>query len=107
MLVRQVASRSRRLRVPAIGRPPDPLPLLAENFGLREAAGQTELDRPGGDVARVPYKPSPPIESKTFTVPEIDAGIRKLRRRIEDLQKLQADQVAYDDARVDVVESDI
>ena len=58
-------------------------------------------------MARSPSRPPPPIVNKVFTVPEIDAGIKKLRRRIEDLRTLEADKVAYDDARVDVVESDI
>lgn len=68
----------------------------------------TELDRLGGYVARAPYTPPPPpIQSKAFTPAEIDAGITKVRRRIDDLRKLEADRVPFDDARVAVVESDI
>jgi len=50
---------------------------------------------------------SPVIESKTFTLSEIDAGIRKLRKRIEEVQALDPRQVAYDDARVATVASNI
>jgi len=49
----------------------------------------------------------PPIEIKKFTIGEIDAGIRKLRRRIEDLNGLEQDKVRFDDARVKNVESNI
>ena len=58
-------------------------------------------------MARRTTQPPPPLHSKAFTVPEIDAGIRKLRRRIEDVKGLEALHASYDDPRVDVVESDI
>jgi hypothetical protein len=64
-------------------------------------------DRQGGHVARRPTRAPPVLQSKPFTVPEIDAGIKKLRRRIDDVRKLETAQVAYDDPRADVVESAI
>jgi len=50
---------------------------------------------------------SPAIEIKKFTTSEIDAGIRKLRRRVEDLNALESSKVKFDDARVDNVKSSI
>ena len=49
----------------------------------------------------------PPIEVKKFTVPEIDAGIRKLRRRIEEVNGLSDPEVGYRDAKVTMTESNI
>jgi hypothetical protein len=50
---------------------------------------------------------SPPIEIKHFTPDEIEQGITKLRRRIEQVQALAAENVAYDDQRVSNAEQDI
>lgn len=45
--------------------------------------------------------PEPPqIIVKEFTLEEIDLGIEKLHRRIEDAQKLNAQKVSYNDAEV-------
>ena len=49
----------------------------------------------------------PPVQTKRFTVEEIDAGIRKLKRRIEELRALDSDKVTYDDARVRTAEANI
>jgi len=52
--------------------------------------------------------PEPPqIIVKEFTLEEIDLGIEKLHRRIEDVQKLNAQKVSYDDAEVDNIENRI
>jgi hypothetical protein len=58
-------------------------------------------------LARSTKHVPPVIEARWFTVAEIDAGIRKLRRRIDDVNALDADRVTYKDARVDVAESNI
>src|SRR5918992_6015243 len=42
----------------------------------------------------------PPIESAQFTLDDIERGIRKLKRRIEDVQKLDPRKMRYDDAEV-------
>ena len=52
------------------------------------------------------YEP-PPIQPKEFTIDEIDYGIRKLRRRIEDVNSLDPNEVSHDDARVNNIESSI
>jgi len=44
--------------------------------------------------------PPPPIEPKNFTIQEIDTGICKLRRRIEEVQGFSSGQIRCDDARV-------
>lgn len=49
----------------------------------------------------------PPIEPKRFTLEEVDAGIRKLRRRIEEVQSINPEEIHYDDARVRNTESNI
>lgn len=51
--------------------------------------------------------PQPEIIVKQFTVHEIDAGIRKLRRRIEEVNGLATDEIRYDDARVKTAEANI
>lgn len=43
----------------------------------------------------------PPIEVKQFTLDEIDAGVRKLRRRIDEVKALGLENLNYDDARVE------
>jgi len=54
---------------------------------------------------RPPEKP--PIEIRQFTRAEIDRGIAKLLRRIEDVTKLDPQQVRFDDVKIDNVESNI
>ena len=50
----------------------------------------------------------PAIEIKVFTsLKEIDAGITKLRYRIQDLEKLDSQEIRYDDQEVTNVESNI
>lgn len=57
-------------------------------------------------AARRRHEP-PFIESKRLSVEEIDSGIQKLRRRIDEVQTLESDAVRYDDARVKTAESNI
>ena len=49
----------------------------------------------------------PRIEVKQFALEEIDAGIRKLRRRIEEVNALNSSKVRFDDARIKTAESNI
>ena len=49
----------------------------------------------------------PEIVAKQFTIQEIDAGIRKLRRRVEEVNGLVTDNVMNDDARVNTAETNI
>jgi len=49
----------------------------------------------------------PPVVAKEFTVQEIDIGIKKLRRRIADVQQLDPNKISYDDAEVDSIEQRI
>jgi len=49
----------------------------------------------------------PSIQIKSFTSEEIQQGITKLRRRIEDVRRLQVDGVRHDDQRKTNVEQDI
>lgn len=49
----------------------------------------------------------PPIEVKDFTPEEIEQGITKLRRRLEEVRALDPIQVRYDDTRVSNVESNL
>lgn len=59
-------------------------------------------------MAKRTRAPQPPeYETKQFTAEDIDQGITRLRRRIDDLMALQADHVPYKDARVESVESSI
>lgn len=55
---------------------------------------------------RTPPDP-PPIEVQQFTRSEIDRGIAKLRRRIEEVLGLNPNQVRYDDAKREIVEANI
>lgn len=57
-------------------------------------------------MAKRRYEP-PPIEIKRFTIQEIERGIRKLNRRIEEIKKLKDDNVPFDNARVDSAETNI
>ena len=52
-------------------------------------------------------KSKPPIEIRKFTSEEIELGIKKLRRRIEEIQNLDPNSVPYDDAKVNMLESKI
>lgn len=59
-------------------------------------------------MAKRTRAPQPPeYETKQFTAEDIDHGVTRLRRRIDDLKSLQADCVSYKDARVESVESSI
>lgn len=49
----------------------------------------------------------PEIVAKRFTIPEIDVGIKKFRRRVEEVNGLATDKVRYDDARVSTAEANI
>jgi len=52
--------------------------------------------------------PEPPqIEVRQFTRSEIDRGIAKLRRRIEEVLSLDPQKIRYDDAKIDNVERNI
>jgi len=48
-----------------------------------------------------------PLEVRQFTSTEIDRGIAKLRRRIEEVVALETDSIRYDDARRSSTESNI
>lgn len=53
-------------------------------------------------------KPSPPpIEIRKFTIEEIKIGIKKLRRRIEEVKNLDSDSIRFDCAKVSNVEENI
>ena len=43
----------------------------------------------------------PPIRSKDFTLDDIERGIRKLKRRIDEVKGLDPRTMSYDDARVE------
>jgi uncharacterized protein (TIGR02391 family) len=49
----------------------------------------------------------PPVEIRSFTLQEIDQGISKLKRRIDDVKRLLDDKVRYDDRRKVNVEEEI
>jgi len=49
----------------------------------------------------------PSIVVKNFTIPEIDFGIRKIRRRIDELMVLNPGEVRFDDAKIDVIVANI
>jgi predicted nucleotide-binding protein len=53
------------------------------------------------------YPPGPTPEAKRLTANDIDRGIAKLGRRIEDIDKLESERVVRDDARVRTVEGNI
>ena len=55
---------------------------------------------------RRPPEP-PPIEVRQFTKAEIDRGIAKLRRRIDEVTALDPQQIRFDDAKIDNVERSI
>lgn len=47
------------------------------------------------------------VEVKNFTIEEIDAGIRKLKRRIEEIHGLSGSNVRYDDAKVETAQTNM
>lgn len=53
------------------------------------------------------FAPAPFLEVRQFTVPEIDTGIRKIKRRIDEVQTLASAGVRYDNARVRSAETNI
>lgn len=55
---------------------------------------------------RRPPEP-PPIEVSQFTKAEIDRGIAKLRRRIDEVKALDPRQIRFDDAKIDNVAQSI
>lgn len=57
-------------------------------------------------MARRP-QPRPPVKTKDFTVAELDRGIEKLRRRIDEVNRLDPAQMSLSDARVTTAESNI
>ena|SRR5215469_6025973 len=57
-------------------------------------------------AGRRPQGP-PPIQSKDFTLEDIENGIRKLKRRIEDVKALDPNDTRYDDHRVEAATRDI
>jgi uncharacterized protein (TIGR02391 family) len=50
---------------------------------------------------------SPPIEIREFTLDEINIGIKKLTRRIDDVKNLDPKSIRYDDAIVSNTEANI
>ncbi len=53
-------------------------------------------------------RPEPPVlVSKNFTPEEIDAGIKKLERRIREVQALDPTKVSYSDAEVQTVQANL
>ena len=58
-------------------------------------------------MARRQPPESQAIEVRQFTRSEIDRGIAKLRRRIEEVNGLDPQQIRYDDAKINTVESNI
>jgi|688.fasta_scaffold182196_1 predicted nucleotide-binding protein len=58
-------------------------------------------------MARRTSSQPPPVEIKVFTLPEIDLGIAKLRRRLAEVEGIDPRTVRYDDPRVDSVESNV
>ena len=55
--------------------------------------------------SRIPEPP--PIEIRRLTRSEIDRGIVKLRRRIDEVNGRDPKQIRYDDAKIDTVETNI
>ena len=49
----------------------------------------------------------PPLESRQFTEDEINSAICKIKRRITEVEALDPTKVRYNDAQVDVIESNI
>src|SRR5258706_15735608 len=48
-----------------------------------------------------------PVEVRTLTRSEIDRGIAKLRRRIEEVRALDPKTLPFDDAKIDTVEANV
>lgn len=57
-------------------------------------------------AGRRPQGP-PPIQSKDFTLEDIEHGIRRLRRRVEEVTALAPTTVGHDDARVEAATRNI
>ena len=53
------------------------------------------------------YTPPPPVEFRQLTRTEIETGIKKLSRRIEELKGLNPELVRFNDSKVDTIESNI
>src|SRR5438309_3322807 len=68
--------------------------------------GMRKFSRRPNMAARGKYEP-PPIEIRKFTRSEIDWGITKLRRRLDEVRGLDPKEIPFDDARVEVVASNI
>ncbi len=49
----------------------------------------------------------PPLERRNFTIEEIDFAIIKIKRRIKDVEGLDPTKIRFDDAQVDIAESNI
>jgi predicted nucleotide-binding protein len=49
----------------------------------------------------------PPLEDRKLTPQEIDVGIAKLRRRIDEIEKLRSDGAHHDDGRKETAESNV
>ena len=49
----------------------------------------------------------PPIQTPKLTVQQIDNGISRLRRRIDEIEKLRTDQVRHDDGHKESVEAKV
>jgi predicted nucleotide-binding protein len=66
-------------------------------------AFREDFDRIGA-MARRPPEP-PPIQIRKLTAQEVDIGIAKLRRRIEEIQRFGTDQVPHDDGQKESAEA--
>ena len=53
------------------------------------------------------YTPPPPIEVRQLTRPEIEIGIKKLSRRIDEVKSINPKIVSFNDSEVDTIESNI
>jgi uncharacterized protein (TIGR02391 family) len=62
-----------------------------------ELAAQREARMPG----RRPQGPDPKDDVKRLTLEDIEVGIRKLNRRIDEVRALDPQTIRYDDARVE------
>jgi len=79
------------MRVPASDLPM----LLVRSSAAQRVKRQQEVQMP----TRRPPDPDP--EPKRFTLEDIERGIRKLRRRIDEVKALDPTKLRYDDARVE------
>lgn len=58
-------------------------------------------------MARRQVPQPPPIEVRQFTIPEIDRGISKIQRRIEEVRGLDPRNIRFDDTKIDNIERNI